>query len=424
MRSSTLVRLSLFAAIGGTGLVAACSAEPDGSSFTQGAGVGGAGGAGSTATTGDFVTATTGAGAGILGTEPPCEGVDPNIDNDSDGWTGASGDCNDCTAQMNPGAQDYSGNAIDEDCNGVDDDNLTECDASLGIDSADGFDGARAIGLCKMASDGGWGVVSAEYVRADGQPLQGGDGFCGGGLGLAVGRGLLSGFGPAVNPQEGVKLLALSSGTARQPSDPGYESVGGCMKDFNPHGAPPGFPKESPSCPGVVTGEPYDSAGLRLTIRTPTNAKSLSFNLNFYTYEFPGYICDTYNDFFVALLSPVPAGQADGNISFDSQGNTISVNAGFLEVCYPQMAGGKNFPCALGAEQLAGTGFDEQPNGSAATGWLKTSSPVVNPGEDITMMFAIWDSGDQVLDSTVLIDNFSFEVEEAETVTEPIDIPE
>jgi hypothetical protein len=160
-----------------------------------------------------------------------------------------------------------------------------------------------------------------------------------------------------------------------------------------------------------------------VTIKTPTNAKSFNFNLNFYTYEFPIYICSQYNDFFVAMLSPLPSGQVDGNISFDSQGNTISVNAGFLEVCYPQMAGNKNFPCLLGPSELAGTGFDSQPNGSAATSWLQTTSPVASPGEEISLMFAIWDSGDGVLDSTVLLDNFAFEVEEAPTATVPIPEP-
>ena len=38
------------------------------------------------------------------GGEPSCEGMDPALDNDNDGWTGADGDTNDCTAKLNPGA--------------------------------------------------------------------------------------------------------------------------------------------------------------------------------------------------------------------------------------------------------------------------------------------------------------------------------
>ena len=164
-------------------------------------------------------------------------------------------------------------------------------------------------------------------------------------------------------------------------------------------------------------------------IQTPTNAKSLSFSLDFYTYEFPNYICDVYNDFFVAVLSPKPAGQSDGNVSYDEKGNTISVNAGFLQVCHPQKASnGVFFDCPLGPEQLAGTGFDidgfgfESTN-SAATGWLRTTTLLESPGLPITLDFAVWDSGDGYLDSTVLIDDFRFGLEETPTQTEPIPDP-
>ena len=157
-------------------------------------------------------------------------------------------------------------------------------------------------------------------------------------------------------------------------------------------------------------------------MKTPSNAKSFSFDLDFYTFEFPSYICSLYNDFVVALLTPTPTGQTDGNVSFDSQGNTISVNAGFLQVCTPQQAGGKDYPCAQGAGQLAGTGFDVQTN-SAATGWLVTKAPVETPGANITLRLAIWDSGDGQLDSTVLLDGFAFEADTASTTTTPVPAP-
>ncbi len=398
-----------------------CGATHNGGSVVGGGGasVGGQGGDGGGI---DFGGSGGGTGGGPLKQEPKCEGVDPNIDSDGDGWSGAQGDCNDCTLQMNPGAQDYPGNNIDEDCNGAKDDNPTNCDGALNLASADPMDGARAMGLCKIAQGQSWGVVSAQYITADGQPLQNYD-FD------QIGWGILPAFGPNVKPQEGGKVLALSSGTARQPNDPGYDTVGGHDKGYTT-GSPPGYPKESPSCPSVVTGEPHDSAGLRVVIKTPTNATSLSFNLDFYTYEFPNYICSEFNDFFVALLTPKPANQQDGNISYDSKGNTISVNAGFLQVCHPQVASnGANFDCLLGPDQLAGTGFDvdyfgDPTDNSAATGWLKTSSPLDKPGDQITLDFAIWDSGDGVLDSTVLVDNFLFGLDDTPTAaTEPLPDP-
>jgi hypothetical protein len=406
-----------------TAALGACSAAGGGSGFkTTGSNTGGnSSGIGGDGSGGIGITVGTGSGGGNI--NPPCDSKDPNNDHDGDGFTVAQGDCNDCSGAMNPGAEDFPGNGVDEDCNGTPDDDPAACDGALDVQSNNATDGAKAIGLCKKAQGKGWGLVSAQYVTADGQPLDQVDPE-------GLGHGILSGFGPNVHPQEGKQLLALSSGTARQPTDPGYQSVTGYDKGYTT-GAPPGYPKESPSCPGVMTGEPHDSAGLLVKIKSPSNAKSLKFNLNFYTYEWPNYICSEFNDFFVAIMTPTPSGQADGNISFDSQGNMISVNAGFLEVCGcaggpPCQAGGKSFTCKLGNTELQGTGFDEDPFGmgnSAATGWLQTTTPIQQPGSDISLLFAIWDSGDGVLDSTVLIDNFAFDVNQGDTTTVPIGVP-
>ncbi|NUQ74230.1 MAG: hypothetical protein HUU21_11795 [Polyangiaceae bacterium] len=357
---------------------------------------------------------TGGADDGVIKVEPKCDGIDPSIDNDGDGWTGAAGDCNDCTKEMNPGAQDYAGNNIDDDCNGAKDDNPTLCDGALPLDASNPQDAAKAMGLCKM--QGGdperWGLISAQYILADGTPF----------FEDPVSYGIVSKFGLNVNPQEGKQMLVLSSGAARNPTDPGYGSPSGYSKGYS-SGTPSGYPKESPSCPGVQTGIPYDSVGLRIQVKTPTNAKSLRFNLNFYTYEFPNFICSSYNDFMVAMLSPIPAGAPDGNISYDSKGNTISVNAGFLRACHAQDASnGVFFPCDLGPGELAGTGFDDGTN-SAGTSWLQTSAALADPGSIIELDFAIWDSGDGILDSTVLLDNFGFVVNETPTETIPVAEP-
>jgi hypothetical protein len=42
-----------------------------------------------------------------------------------------------------------------------------------------------------------------------------------------------------------------------------------------------------------------------------------------------------------------------------------------------------------------------------ATAWRTTEAPVT-PGKDVTIRFAIWDTGDQNFDSTVLIDDFQW----------------
>ncbi len=94
-----------------------------------------------------------------------------------------------------------------------------------------------------------------------------------------------------------------------------------------------------------------------------------------------------------------------GNVSFDAQGNRVSINVGFLDVCDESL--GIN---CTGNQELLGTGHEYDGGG---TGWLTTTAPVV-PGEKITLTFIIFDEGDHVLDSTVIIDNFRWEIEEFE----------
>ena len=94
-------------------------------------------------------------------------------------------------------------------------------------------------------------------------------------------------------------------------------------------------------------------------------------------------------------------------ICLQAGGNPVSVNNRFFEVCTPGTKGSKTFACAKGTKELEGTGFwdPSRPTENGATSWLETKAPVV-PGETITIQFMIWDTGDHILDSTVLLDNF------------------
>ena len=80
--------------------------------------------------------------------------------------------------------------------------------------------------------------------------------------------------------------------------------------------------------------------------------------------------------------------------------------------------GGRRFDCSLGTEPLGGTGFDSDSCAGrlpfrriagAGTGWLRTTTPVTG-GEEITLRFVIWDSGDGWFDSMALIDAFEWVV--------------
>jgi hypothetical protein len=405
--------------------LAACSAATQqstsskggsGGSSTGGGGSGGAivGGAGGQGGAGGDIN--IGGLGGTGGAQIPCEPGESDVDNDLDGFTEDQGDCNDCDVNVNPNAVEVidpnpAATPVDENCDGtIDEPPPPPCDDALELDTMDAADAAKAVGLCKLSADAeDWGLVSAKWTMADGSAPPASPNF-------HLGHGMLDAFGPNVDVREGAKLLALSSGTARQPSDPGYQNVSGFSKGYQ--GAhPQGFPKESPSCPGTITGQPNDVTGVELTVRAPANAYGFSFDFNFYTYEWPGFVCSSYNDFFVALLEPIPMGQLDGNISFDSQGNPVSVNNAFLEVCgcegnppNPCFAGGKQFTCALGNVELIGTGFGFDSTGfedHAATSWLRTTAPVA-PGSEFDIRWAVYDSGDGVLDSTTLIDRFQW----------------
>lgn len=327
---------------------------------------------------------------------PNKSGGDPNKDYDGDGFP-LKDDCNECDPGTNAGAYDVAGDGIDQDCNGKVDDESSACDDGLGLDGADAFDGARAIGLCKRATDDKmWGVLKAEWLKPDGTPQP-----------IALSQGILAKLG--VNtPKAGKRMLAISSGSARDPSDPGYRDVQGWSKGgAGAHGTPSGYPKSATTCLlGFGDfGPAFDGAALKVTVRVPTNAQSFSYQQNFFTYEFPEYTCSFYNDFFVAMMEPKVPSLPDGNIAFDQDKNPISVNASFLQVCKPQLAGFKPFKCPLGESTLAGTGFQ----GHAATGWLTTTAPVDTiRGKQMTLMFAIWDQGDGALDSTALVDDFAW----------------
>jgi hypothetical protein len=360
-----------------------------------------------------------GSGTGMPdGKDNDCDGLTDNhlntTDDDGDEFTEAEGDCDDDDPNANPGAYDVAGNERDEDCNGVPDDATEVCDQDLTYDDFDPINAAKAIGLCRRASLDGkdWGVVDARWITADGgAPFVDAD--------FHLGHGILDGFGPNVPVRQGAKMLVISSGTARRPTDPGYRSPSGFDKGYITDTAW-SYQPSSPACPGVETGEPHDSIGLEVTLRVPTNARSATFDFNFFTFEFPVYICSEYNDYFLALLDPTPAGQTTPNVSFDSAGNPISVNNALLQVCSPaQEAGGIWFDCPLGNSQLQGTGFENH----AATGWLVTTIPVDPTVNDriIKIFFVTWDSGDGVLDSTIAIDNWQWSADPATgPITEPV----
>jgi len=376
----------------------------------------------------------TGGGGGVGGR--PCSET-LSLDRDGDGYAAGDGDCNDCDAGINAGALDLPGNGIDEDCSGAADESES-CDDGLAV-GADAWGAARALGICRTTtasargSERRWGLISARFVFPNGttESLDGDENMeCAESLKSPneLSHGVLKNFGPKVVARQGAALLALSTGVAQG----GRREVAGSMSD-SPEGAamctrseaPPGFPFESDAVCGApedreVRGtDPdsvYDAIALELVVRAPTNVRALTFESNFFTREYPASACSAYSDTFAAWVrSPSTSTLLEDNAATGEDGEPICANNTFIEVCNPwpedpnSPAG--SFECPYGKDLLVGTGFDggDVPEDwGAATGWLSSRADVV-AGQELVIRFAIWDVGDESLDSTVLIDKFGWD---------------
>lgn len=328
-----------------------------------------------------------GSSSGSSGTTKGCPFKDAQ-DHDGDGLSFLDGDCNDCDANVRPGKIDEPGNGKDEDCSGKADDDGA-CDGALALASSDANDAARALGICKSVTAGkaGWGIVSAKYVKPDGTPLA-----------HAASYGILPSFG-GNQPPNGKAMLALSTGAARAPGQAEYSAS---VDKGYAHATPAGWPKATNACKTTPTVA-KDGAALELTVKVPVDAHSMSFEHAFFTRDFSTDVCSAYTDQFVVVMDPPPADAISGNVVFDASGGAINANSPLLQACTGGTYGGVTYACGLGTAFLAGTGFE----GKGATGWLRTTTPV-EPGSTVTLLFAIWDSGDGTFDSTVLLDSLRF----------------
>lgn len=431
-------------------------------SASSSAGTGGSGGMGTTSATGTGGMGTGGAAASSSATSSGTGGDPNDLDLDLDGWSVNEGDCCDIKGNcgepelVNPGAFESLGNGVDDDCDASTLDNVvpTDCAPPALTVPTSSDDLIKAMDLCQFTTMAApkpmkkWGVIHTDLLLADG-------------TGVVVPKdlqvGVLANYGTNVVPRKGPTMAAISSGTARDAGDPGYVhpqngTLMGQSGTYNANtlvGVPAPWlaahngvvpsPGNCPVCSGATCSQAFDSVNLKAQIRVPTNAKSFSYSFKFYTAEYPEFVCQQFNDFFLTLLKstwkPAPvkacmigsdcesgtctAGMcvqaaplpADSNISFDGQKNAVSVNNGFFEVCFPAV-GAPAGSCPSGTFDLVGTGMGGWGNNlkdGGGTEWLINDAPVV-PGETMEIQFVTWDAGDHNVDSLVLLDKFRWKV--------------
>jgi hypothetical protein len=255
------------------------------------------------------------------------------------------------------------------------------------------------------------GLVSAEWQLPDGSGPPSSTSF-------PLGHGLLDDFG-SVAPREGTRLLALSSGTARAPSDPGWATPMGFDKGYSASLLGE-LVIDVPAC-GMPTGSAaFDAIALALTLDVPAGANGFRFYVKHHATEFPAYVCSVSSDGAAVVVSPPPPGAAaSGDVMHDAMGNPLSSASSFLDVCGctggPCIGAGRTYACSAGRAELAGTGFDETSDAGGATRWLEVRVPAA-AGTRVEVQISVWDGGDGVLDSTTLVDGFRWITDAPATV--------
>ncbi|MGI6394605.1 MAG: choice-of-anchor L domain-containing protein [bacterium] len=362
------------------------------------------------------------------GIDQNCDGEDMTaenaIDYDGDGYTYCDGDCCETTwecpnpERVNPMAFEIPSNGIDDNCNGVVDEIGNDCDSALNMSSKDAFDLGRAIDLCPVEGEKGFGLISARILFPNGNEMS--DAGNNGSVPVPESSyAILSNFGNHVKPNQGNYFAMLSTGEALSQITEKH------TKNLTESSAPEDwyafhnsqFPSSS-NCGPLNSGSPgsnpvRDSMMLELVIRAPINASAFSIDMNFHSVEFPDYVCKGYNDFFVMLLDSEFVSNdmnlqnpLDKNIAMDELKNPVGVNlakSGLFKVCKNAVFPPTNFPGCGDDTALQGTGLE----GHGATGWL-TVKGNINPSEEFKLRMAIWDTGDHVYDSYVILDNLTW----------------
>jgi Ca-activated chloride channel homolog len=200
-----------------------------------------------------------------------------------------------------------------------------------------------------------------------------------------------------LRPMEGQRFLALGSGPIGNP----VPSNSGELSHSPDRDPMPEFlgAKHVKSDGRQV----FDKHQIVLELQAPEDARSFSFDFNFFSAEYPSYVNQNYNDTFYAILEAPSTNQGKPTgITFDADGSSIEVDNNYFQRPFHPIPND-------------GTGFDAH----GSTGWLRTSWPIQG-GERFRLTFSIHDEGDAVFDSVVLLDNFQWHPYSAVGNTDPL----
>jgi pimeloyl-ACP methyl ester carboxylesterase len=177
--------------------------------------------------------------------------------------------------------------------------------------------------------------------------------------------GTFANFG-VIRPSGGASFVVLSSGIAGTTAP----EIGA---DFGPE------------------GEEGDVATIRFDMTLPSDVRWISFDYNFLSAEFPEFVGSRFNDTFRALLVD------KFGVREVARG---SVNSSSFKPASATIAGGSGFDIYSGGRPDAGL-----------TGLVTVSAEVRDPATSLVV--TVFDTGDGIYDSAVIVDNLSFAAIEA-----------
>ena len=329
-----------------------------------------------------------------------CNGlIDDGCDDDGDGWcddalpivgapaicTNGAGDCQDYSALVSPALEEVPGNKIDDDCDGLADNEVLESDCT-GIPCTG--DSLQSLICATELCFGPDTLVSVEITSPTESNTKG--------MFAAVAH-----LGSPANdlaPMAGPSYLVIETGDVASTSND--KVVGGSPVE-DPF---PKFPHKS-----------HDAIEIVVTMKAPEASTGFRIDSLFLSAEYEEKIGKAGTDkFYLILNAPTSTGGEPKVINY---GPCVSPELYFdaavasAPVCFIGVNSNWGESCANPATNIAGTGFEcgpDGPAGGSTTGWLRTWH-AVEGGEKFTLTFHIHDTNNGSIDSAAIIDNFVWE---------------